>query len=41
MAQRDADCHTSDGGHWFAMTHCKKCCTGSARAVGDAVPCGI
>ena len=21
----DADCHTSDIGHWFAMTHYKKC----------------
>ena len=19
------DCHTSDIGHWFAMTHCKEC----------------
>ena len=23
----DADCHTSDIGHWLAMTHCMKCGT--------------
>ena len=24
-ATRDADCHTSDIGHWFAMTHRNSC----------------